>query len=111
MPTDPVAQWQALAVSSSTFSAIIAKALGVLQGLQFAKDSGLLPTILETNAIAVVNAMNSAPSLDDLGLIVLDIQNVLSLFPDSSVMFVLRLANQATHILTRFALSVEGDYF
>ncbi|KAL5834741.1 hypothetical protein ACOSQ3_014336 [Xanthoceras sorbifolium] len=93
----------------SAFPVHLAEAIGVLRGLLFAKDSGLLPATLESDALGVVKVVNSAPTLADLGLIILDIQNVLSLFPGSNVVFVPRLANEAAHILTEFAMSVEDD--
>ncbi|KAL5836856.1 hypothetical protein ACOSQ3_014025 [Xanthoceras sorbifolium] len=85
----------------SAFSALIAEAFGVLHGLVFARDSGLLPAIVESDALGFVNVVNTAPTLADLGLIVLDIQNILALYPDCSVMFVPRFTNQAAHCMAR----------
>ncbi|KAL5834452.1 hypothetical protein ACOSQ4_013949 [Xanthoceras sorbifolium] len=72
----------------SAFLALIAEALGVLCGLVFLRDPGLLPPIVESDALRFANVVNAAPTLADLGLIVLDIQNVLALYLGSCVMFV-----------------------
>ncbi|KAL5857733.1 hypothetical protein ACOSQ3_005191 [Xanthoceras sorbifolium] len=60
-------------------------------------DSGLLPAVLESDALEVVNAVNSSHSLADLGLYVFYIQNIFALFLGSSVGFVPHEANQAVH--------------
>ncbi|KAL5777289.1 hypothetical protein ACOSP7_010215 [Xanthoceras sorbifolium] len=66
---------------------------------------------MESDALAVVNAIRSPLSLADLGLLVFNIQNILVVFPGFSVEFVRREANKAAHILSKFALSVEVDHF
>ncbi|KAL5834449.1 hypothetical protein ACOSQ4_013946 [Xanthoceras sorbifolium] len=95
----------------SAFSALIAEAFGVLRGLVFARDSGLLPAIVESDVLGFVNVVNTAPTLADLSLIVLDIHNILAFYPGSSVMFVPRSTNQAAHCMARFVLSAEEDFF
>ncbi|KAL5834447.1 hypothetical protein ACOSQ4_013944 [Xanthoceras sorbifolium] len=95
----------------SAFLALILEALGVLRGLVFARDLGLLPPIVESDALRFVNVVNTAPTLADLGLIVLDIHNVLAIYPGSNVMFVPRSTNQATHCVASFALSADEYCF
>ncbi|KAL5826763.1 hypothetical protein ACOSQ3_018604 [Xanthoceras sorbifolium] len=58
---------------ASPFPPPLAEALGILRGLIFAKESGLLPTALESDALAIVNAICAPPSLADLGILVFDI--------------------------------------
>ncbi|KAL5842736.1 hypothetical protein ACOSQ3_013339 [Xanthoceras sorbifolium] len=91
------------------FSVQVAEATGILQGLLLAKFLGLLPASLESDSLSVVNDIHHASYLANLGLIIMDIQFILSFFPGSVVGFVPRLADQVAHCLAKFALSLEVD--
>ncbi|KAL5752149.1 hypothetical protein ACOSP7_022325 [Xanthoceras sorbifolium] len=60
------------------YSVSIAEAVAVLKGLQLALDLDLLPSIVETNSLDVVTAINN-PSvyLSKVGLVISDIMDVL----------------------------------
>ncbi|KAL5825469.1 hypothetical protein ACOSQ3_021532 [Xanthoceras sorbifolium] len=55
------------------FSVLVAEAMGILQGLPFAKHLVLLPASLESDSLSVVNEIHRAPSLANLALVILDI--------------------------------------
>ncbi|KAL5808335.1 hypothetical protein ACOSQ3_029026 [Xanthoceras sorbifolium] len=94
------------------FSVMVAEALVVLKGLQFALDSGLLLAILETGSLAVITAINNPSAyLSKVGLVIVDIVDLLSSYPGSKVQFVPRSANSVAHTLARFTLSLDRDYF
>ncbi|KAL5844924.1 hypothetical protein ACOSQ4_010882 [Xanthoceras sorbifolium] len=78
---------------ASPFSTPLVEAFGMLRGLIFARDLGLLPAVLELDALVVVNVADSSHSLADLEHYVFYIQNILALFPGFSIGFVLREAN------------------
>ncbi|KAL5759604.1 hypothetical protein ACOSP7_018124 [Xanthoceras sorbifolium] len=89
-----------------------AEAMGVLRDLQFAKDSGLLPAMLETGAQVVVTAINNPTViLSEVGLVIHDIVELLRLCPNSRIMFMPRSTNLVAHSLAKFALGIERDCF
>lgn len=52
----------------------ITEAMAILRGLIFAIDSGLLPIKVESDALEVVNLINSGSQIhDEIGLVVGDI--------------------------------------
>ncbi|KAL5741774.1 hypothetical protein ACOSP7_028506 [Xanthoceras sorbifolium] len=91
---------------------MVAEDLAMLKGLQFALDSGLLPSILDTDSLAVITAINNPSAyLSKVGLVIIDIVDLLSSCPGSKVQFVPRSANSVDLTLARFALSLDRDYF
>ncbi|KAK3219971.1 hypothetical protein Dsin_013941 [Dipteronia sinensis] len=97
---------------SASLSASTAEALAVFSCLIFARDSGLSPVIIESDAQVVVNLINSGNiPLSDIGLIIHDINQVLRNFPSCRVSFVSRLANMAAHSLAKYGLLIASDLF
>ncbi|KAL5774707.1 hypothetical protein ACOSP7_012264 [Xanthoceras sorbifolium] len=94
------------------YSVIVTEALAVLKGLQIALASGLLPAILETDSLDVATAINN-PSVysSEVGLIIFDIVDLLGRCPGSKVLYVPHSAYMVSHTLSRFALSLDRDYF
>ncbi|KAK3195407.1 hypothetical protein Dsin_026717 [Dipteronia sinensis] len=84
----------------------VAEALDVLRGLEFARDSGLLPCFVESDAQVVVRLINTgiAP-LSEVGMIIKDIIFFLECHPNCSISFVPGLANMVAHSLAKFGLS------
>ncbi|KAK3200721.1 hypothetical protein Dsin_024136 [Dipteronia sinensis] len=71
------------------FSIESAEAMAVCKGLLFAEDSGLLPVLVETDALVVVNFIKSGRApLSDVGLIIDDILRFLDRNPSCKVAFV-----------------------
>ncbi|KAK3193195.1 hypothetical protein Dsin_024505 [Dipteronia sinensis] len=96
----------------ASLSALTAEDLAVFRGLIFARDSGLSPGIIEFDAQLVVNLINSGNiPLSVIGLIIHDINQVLSNFPSCRVSFVARLANMAAHSLAKYGLLIASDLF
>ncbi|KAL5742337.1 hypothetical protein ACOSP7_029069 [Xanthoceras sorbifolium] len=97
---------------SDGYSVIIAEALAVLKGLQFALASGLLPAILDYDSLDVVTAIdNPSTYSSEVGLVIIDILEMLGRCPGSKVLHVPRSVNMTAHTLVRFALSLDRDYF
>ncbi|KAK3205673.1 hypothetical protein Dsin_019719 [Dipteronia sinensis] len=64
---------QVLASSVQRFSACLAGATSILRGLRFAVDSGLLPTVLESDAKWVVDLINSNETdFTGIGVVICD---------------------------------------
>ncbi|KAK3221602.1 hypothetical protein Dsin_008627 [Dipteronia sinensis] len=61
------------------FSIQIAEAVAILRGIVFAKDMGLLPAVVESDALGVVNLTNTGSAISaDVGVVFSDILNVIS---------------------------------
>ncbi|KAK3224581.1 hypothetical protein Dsin_004443 [Dipteronia sinensis] len=94
------------------YSHIVAEALAIFKGLQFARDTGLVPCCIESNAQVVVNLINSNNvPLADVGIILADCKLLLEASPGCCVGFASRLANKAAHGLAKLGLSLETDCF
>ncbi|KAK3229054.1 hypothetical protein Dsin_000935 [Dipteronia sinensis] len=96
------------------YSPQVAEALAIFRGLIFARDSGLLPCSVESDAQVIVNLINSDDtplSLSEVGLIVSDINRFVGSVRGCSISFVPRTANQAAHGLAKFSLSANFDSF
>ncbi|KAK1556826.1 hypothetical protein Q3G72_013012 [Acer saccharum] len=75
-------------------------------------ENGLVPAVVEFDALGVVNLIGSGVSLDaDVGLIVSDIQHQLCVSAMVSVSYVLQQANGAAHSLAKMALAIDDDCF
>ncbi|KAK0592975.1 hypothetical protein LWI29_028449 [Acer saccharum] len=96
----------------ATFTPQVAEAVALFRGLRMAKDIGLWPCEIETDAQVLVNLLTSdvIPS-SEVGLVIQDIKQILVEFPDCKVAFVPRGANMAAHGLAKLGLSVSCDRF
>ncbi|KAL5782947.1 hypothetical protein ACOSP7_007976 [Xanthoceras sorbifolium] len=103
--------WQCIAGS---LSPQCAEAAASFRGLRFATDLGIWPSIIESNAEAVVNLINinrDLMPLSEIGIFVKDIRVLLSELNIARVSFVPRLANSVAHSLAKFAVSLLSDGF
>ncbi|KAL5746660.1 hypothetical protein ACOSP7_027806 [Xanthoceras sorbifolium] len=96
----------------ASYSVIVAEALTVLKGLQFALASGLLLANVETDSLDVAIAINIPfVFFSEVELVIFDIVDLLGRCLGSKVIYVPRLANMVAHILARFALRLDRDFF
>ncbi|KAK1574906.1 hypothetical protein Q3G72_000924 [Acer saccharum] len=89
----------------------IAEALAIRRGLHFALEAGLVPAMLESDALSVVKMIgsNSVPNAD-IGVIIHDVFEFLGILCFESINFVPRLANKVAHSLAKLALSHRGEF-
>ncbi|KAK2649997.1 hypothetical protein Ddye_017486 [Dipteronia dyeriana] len=100
---------QRLEVSISTK---LAEAMAILRGIVFTVDSGLVPTVIESNALSVVSLINSgSPNLTELGLVCGDIAKHIQDGVITAVGFIPRKAKVVAHTLAKMALSIDQDRF
>ncbi|KAK2662898.1 hypothetical protein Ddye_001472 [Dipteronia dyeriana] len=93
-------------------SSHIAEALVVLHGIRFALNSGLLPFLVESDALNVVNLIRFGCSPDvDVGIVVRKILEVRNAFLDPLIFFASRKSNLVAHSLAKMVLSIEEDLF
>ncbi|KAK3198140.1 hypothetical protein Dsin_021555 [Dipteronia sinensis] len=96
----------------ANFSSQIAEAVAILRGIVFAKDMGLLPAVVESDALGVVNLINTGSSISaDVGVVLSDILNIISTGGIELVQYVPRMANMVAHSIARMALSISQDCF
>ncbi|KAK2641182.1 hypothetical protein Ddye_022945 [Dipteronia dyeriana] len=75
------------------YSSQIAEAYVIFLGILFAKDTGVLPTVIEFNAKTVVDLINAEiPPSVEIGIVISDIISFCKLY-DIRVVFALRSAN------------------
>ncbi|KAK2647938.1 hypothetical protein Ddye_015427 [Dipteronia dyeriana] len=90
----------------ASFSPQVAEAEAIHQGLLLAIDAGLFPCLMESNAEVVVGWINSViPLCSDIGVVIMDIQNLLKLDLCISINFVPRKTNIIAHVLAKNGLS------
>ncbi|KAK3185095.1 hypothetical protein Dsin_032381 [Dipteronia sinensis] len=81
------------------------QAFAILSGLRFAIEAGLLPCLIESDALAVVNLIRSSSiPFSETGLIIKDIRLMLENSPGCMVVFVPRKANMAAHELAKYSV-------
>ncbi|KAK1552567.1 hypothetical protein Q3G72_019260 [Acer saccharum] len=94
------------------FFLAMAEALAVYRGLCFARDSGLLPCLVEFDAQMVVKIVNSGSvPLSDIGLLISDILLFLRDHPGCKVVFTSRKNNFVAHGLAKIGFSLSCDKF
>ncbi|KAK2635434.1 hypothetical protein Ddye_030226 [Dipteronia dyeriana] len=94
------------------YSPVLAEAIAILKGLRFAVESGIWPCMIESDAQVVVSMINSdLLPLDEIGLVINDIVDLLRSLPQFKVCFISRKANMAVHCLAKLGLSLESDLF
>ncbi|KAK1587993.1 hypothetical protein Q3G72_019019 [Acer saccharum] len=83
----------------------------MLRCLQFARETGLTPSLIKSDAQVVVNIVNS--KLIPCSDIVIFIRDISLLLDGSSckVAFVSRRANMAAYCLVKMGLTIESDRF
>ncbi|KAK1571513.1 hypothetical protein Q3G72_018476 [Acer saccharum] len=96
---------------SASLQPQIAEAMAIFRGILLAFSSGLLPALLESDALSVVNEINAKePSFADVGVVVSDILGVLGGVRVLSVNFAPRDVNVVAHGLAKLALSYVGEW-
>ncbi|KAK3224784.1 hypothetical protein Dsin_004646 [Dipteronia sinensis] len=87
----------------------IAEALAIYKGILLTVNTGLLPAMLESDALTVVNVIRSQvlPSADEV-VVISDILCAINGTNILSMNFVLRVANMVAHGLAKLALSYVG---
>ncbi|KAK3206238.1 hypothetical protein Dsin_020284 [Dipteronia sinensis] len=87
-----------------------AEALVILKGITFAIESGLLPVVIKSDMLEVVNNINLGNNFSlDVGSILLDIRDLLQSYASCCVVYVSRKANVVAHNLSKINLSIEED--
>ncbi|KAK2661322.1 hypothetical protein Ddye_007855 [Dipteronia dyeriana] len=95
----------------SNYTPQIAEACAIFRGLLFAKDAGLLPAVIESDAKTVVDLINvEAPSRADIGIVISDIVYFCKLY-DIRVVFASRSANVVAHTLAKVSHVAEDLFF
>ncbi|KAL5764425.1 hypothetical protein ACOSQ2_017019 [Xanthoceras sorbifolium] len=83
----------------------IAKDVAIHIGINLATKSGLLPTIVESDYLSVINLiLGSWPIRSETGLVIEDILDLKELFSLTSFVFSRRRANMVAHNLVKMAL-------
>ncbi|TXG66648.1 hypothetical protein EZV62_007923 [Acer yangbiense] len=90
----------------------MAEALAILRGLQFVRESGLWPCIVDSDSQVVVSLINFAETpLYDIGLFIADILELVRVSLGLLFNFVPRNAYRAAHCLAKIGLSLCADNF
>ncbi|KAK3222758.1 hypothetical protein Dsin_009783 [Dipteronia sinensis] len=94
------------------YSPQVAEALVIKQELLFARDCGLFPVEIESNAAVVVGWIkDGSQACSDICLIITDICAQLPYLCCTAVEYVSRKANQVAHFLVKYALSIDNNCF
>ncbi|KAK3229836.1 hypothetical protein Dsin_001717 [Dipteronia sinensis] len=96
----------------ATYVPEIAEAVAMLRGITLAVDTGLVPTIVESDCLNLVRkVVDGVPTDGDIGLVVNDILHYFRNRAVSSVSYVPRKANKVAHSLVKMALAIAEDRF
>ncbi|KAK3212816.1 hypothetical protein Dsin_017522 [Dipteronia sinensis] len=96
----------------ANFSPRIAEAVAILHGIVFAKDMELLPAVVGSDALGVVNLINTSSAISaDVGVVLSDILNIISTGGIELVQYVPRRAYMVAHSIAIMALSISQDCF
>ncbi|KAK2662526.1 hypothetical protein Ddye_001100 [Dipteronia dyeriana] len=97
---------------TASFSPQAAEAEAIRRGMLMAIVAGLFPCLLESYAEVGVDWINSViPLCSEIGVIIMDIQNLLKLDLYILINFVPRNANLIAHVLAKNGLSSVEDMF
>ncbi|KAK2659729.1 hypothetical protein Ddye_006262, partial [Dipteronia dyeriana] len=100
---------QRLEVSYSSF---LAEAVAILCGIEFAIDLGLMPVVVESDALGVVKLINSCcPNSVEICFVCKDIVSRIQYGSVTGSHFGPRKANDVTHSLAKMALSIDYDKY
>ncbi|KAK3188892.1 hypothetical protein Dsin_028453 [Dipteronia sinensis] len=95
-----------------SFSPQVAEVVTILRGIDLAMDTCLVPAIVESDALGVVNLINSGHSVSaEVGMVVDDIIHRIRTSTITLVGFVPRKTNFVAHYLAKIALTVSEDPF
>ncbi|KAK2660384.1 hypothetical protein Ddye_006917 [Dipteronia dyeriana] len=95
-----------------TFSLQVAEAVAICRGIKMAIDTGLTPCNIESDVEVVVGWINNKTSFCyEIGVVIVDIHNLLEQVQCGFVNFVPRKANQVAHVLVKNNLSFVKDMF
>ncbi|KAK3189322.1 hypothetical protein Dsin_028883 [Dipteronia sinensis] len=95
---------------SASYSPLTAEAVAVLRGIALAVATGLVPFVLETDTLGLVNLVKAGmPNQADVGLVIGDIIGRLREVPASVVGHVTRKRNVVSHTLAKLALNIVED--
>ncbi|KAK2635003.1 hypothetical protein Ddye_029795 [Dipteronia dyeriana] len=88
----------------------VTEALAILKGIRLASSMGLVPAIVESEALTMVDAIRSqvAPCID-VGVIIHDIFKEVPVYGISKIGFVPLLVNMVAQGLARLALDFVGE--
>ncbi|KAK0579669.1 hypothetical protein LWI29_029558 [Acer saccharum] len=85
------------------FTPQVAKALAILHGIEFARDMGLVPTKVESDALGVVNLIQGKGiPFFNIWIFFSDIKDLLSSVPIVSISFVTRKVIMVAHSLAKW---------
>ncbi|PON85239.1 Ribonuclease H-like domain containing protein [Trema orientale] len=97
------------ALSSS--SRVSCDAMALRKSIQFTRDAGLTLIIIESDSLNVVNLINRfLKSKSDIGVIINDIQYLLTTIPQFFAHHVSRTCNTIAHDMAIWALKHDGDF-
>ncbi|KAK0583366.1 hypothetical protein LWI29_036220 [Acer saccharum] len=95
-----------------SFSPQVVEAEAIRRGLRLVLDTCLFPCVLDSDAEVVVRWINSGKLLNsEIGVIIMDIQNLLLQARCVLINFSPRKANQIAHVLAKNGLSCVEDMF
>nr|KJB09365.1 hypothetical protein B456_001G136500 [Gossypium raimondii] len=94
------------------YSVVIAEALVVLHGLQFALDLSFSNVILESDSRLVVNNIQkSSEDYSESRPFIWDVKNLARKFQRCRFQFIAREGNGAAHVMAIEGMRTEGDSF
>ncbi|KAL5758152.1 hypothetical protein ACOSP7_020763 [Xanthoceras sorbifolium] len=90
-------------------SVVVAEAMVIRRGLQFASALGFHPVGFESDASSAISSiLNKDPPLSEVGLVISDILALVSSLSVSHISFTPRSYNGVAHQLVRFGLSIPN---
>ncbi|KAL5856698.1 hypothetical protein ACOSQ3_004156 [Xanthoceras sorbifolium] len=90
-------------------SVVVAEAMAIRRGLQFALEFGFHPVEFESDASSVISSILSRdPPLSEVVLVISDILGLVSSLSVSHISFASRSCNGVAHQLARFGLSIPN---
>ncbi|KAK2653644.1 hypothetical protein Ddye_013500 [Dipteronia dyeriana] len=94
------------------YSLQITKTVAILRGIELVRDLGMVPTVVESDALGVVKLINVMASvISDVGLVLNDISNIIRGADIVSVLFAFKKSNMVAYSFLRMALNVVNDCF
>ncbi|KAK2653647.1 hypothetical protein Ddye_013503 [Dipteronia dyeriana] len=94
------------------YSLQITKTVAILRGIELVRDLGLVPTVVESDALGVVKLINMRASVtSDVGPVLNDISNIIQGANIVSVLFTSKKSNMVAYSFLRMTLNVVNDCF